>query len=65
VGALYEFHLKLANAGVNVHASTGAVDGTGRFGYVIWVNPDDYEKASKVLKGSDWKTIQTSPPGRK
>jgi hypothetical protein len=65
VGALYEFHLKLSNAGINIHASNGAVDGTGRFAYVIWVNPDDYENASKALKSSDWKTIQTSPPGRK
>jgi hypothetical protein len=64
VGALYGYHLKLSNAGINVHASNGAVDGTGRFGYVIWVHPDDYEKASKALRASDWKTIQTSPPGR-
>lgn len=65
IGALYEFHLKLSNAGINVHASTGVVDGTGRFGYVIWVNPADYEKASAALKASDWKTIQPSPPGKK
>ena len=65
VGALWESHLKLSNAGVNIHASNAVVDGTGRFGYVIWVNPDDYAKASAALKSSDWKTIQTSPPGRK
>jgi hypothetical protein len=64
VGALYDFHLKLSNAGINIHASNGVVDGTGRFGYVIWVNPDDYEKASEALKSSDWKTIQPSPPKR-
>ncbi len=62
VGALYEFHLRLSNAGINVHASNGVVDGTGRFGYVIWVNSKDYEKASNVLHASDWRTIQTSPP---
>lgn len=65
VGALYEYHLKLSNAGINILASNGVVDGTGRFGYVIWVNPDDYKKASEALRASDWKTIQTSPPGRK
>jgi hypothetical protein len=65
VGALYEFHLKMSNAGINIHASNGVVDGTGRFGYVIWVNPDDYEKAWEALKSSDWKTIQPSPPGPK
>ena len=62
VGALYDSHLKLSNAGINIHSSNGVVEGTGRFGYIIWVNPSDYEKASEVLKSSDWKTIQTSPP---
>lgn len=65
IGALYEFHLKLSNAGINIHAANGVVDGTGRFGYVIWVNPADYENASVALKSSDWKTIQPSPPRRK
>jgi hypothetical protein len=65
VGALYGYHLKLSNAGINIHASNGVVDGTGRFGYIIWVNPADYERASSALKSSDWGTIQTSPPGRK
>jgi hypothetical protein len=65
VGALYEFHLKLSNAGINIHASNGVVDGTGRFGYVIWVNPADYDEAAKALKSSDWGTIQPSPPGKK
>jgi hypothetical protein len=61
IGALYDFHLKLSNAGINIYASNGVVDGTGRFGYVIWVNPDDYENASKALMSSDWKTIHPSP----
>lgn len=58
IGALYDFHLKLSNAGINIYACNGVVDGTGRFGYVIWVDPDDYEEASKVLRASDWRTIQ-------
>jgi len=61
IGALYDFHLKLSNAGINIHACNGAVDGTGRFGYVIWVNPLDYDKAAAALKATDWRTIQTSP----
>ena len=60
IGALYDFHLKLSNAGINIYACNGVVDGTGRFGYVIWVAPADYEEASKVLKSSDWRTIQVS-----
>ena len=60
IGALYDFHLKLSNARINVRACNGVVDGTGRFGYVIWVDPADHEEASKVLKSSDWRTIQIS-----
>jgi hypothetical protein len=60
IGALYDFHLKLSNAGINIYACNGVVDGTGRFGYVIWVDPSDYEEAAKVLRSSDWRTIQVS-----
>lgn len=48
-GALVEHHLKLSNAGINVHASNGVCDGSGRFGYILWVKPEDYEKAARVL----------------
>ena len=58
IGALYDFHLKLYNAGINIYACNGVVDGTGRFGYVIWVAPSDYEAASQALRASDWRTIQ-------
>lgn len=58
IGALYDFHLKLSNAGINIYACNGVVDGKGRFGYVIWVAPEDYDAASKVLRASDWRTIQ-------
>lgn len=60
IGALYDVHLKLSNAGINIYAASGVVDGTGRFGYLIWVDPADFEEASKVLKSSDWRTIQVS-----
>jgi len=62
IGALYDFHLKLSNEGINIFASNGVVDGTGRFGFVIWVNPADYERAAVALKSSDWRTLQPSPP---
>jgi hypothetical protein len=58
IGALYDFHLKLSNAGINIRAASGVVDGTGRFGYVIWVDEADYDEASDVLRSSDWRTIQ-------
>ncbi len=50
VGALHEHHLKLSNAGINIHAANGVIDGGGRFGYVVWVKPGDYEAAAKVLE---------------
>jgi len=60
IGALYDFHLKLFNAGINIYACNGVVDGTGRFGYVIWVDPERFQDASKALRASDWRTIQPS-----
>ena len=60
IGALYDYHLKLSNARINITASNGVVDGTGRFGFVLRVKPEDYEEAAKVLKSSDWRTIQPS-----
>jgi hypothetical protein len=49
VGALHQYHLKLANAGINVRASNGTCGGTGTFGFVLWVSPEDYDAAAKAL----------------
>ena len=49
IGALHDYHLKLSNAGINIHASNGVTDGSGRFGYVIWVKPEDFEEAARIL----------------
>ncbi len=49
VGAVVDLHAKLSNAEVSVHAANGVVDGKGRFGYVFWVKPDDYEEAALAL----------------
>ena len=57
VGALYDFHLKLSNASINIHASNGVVDGTGRFGYVIWVNPDPDESDVTTIAENKLKDI--------
>jgi len=48
-GVLVEYHLRLSDAGVNVHAANGVSGGRGRFGYIMWVKPEDYEKAAKAL----------------
>jgi len=49
LGALAELHMKLAEASVNVYASTGVADGKGSFGYVIYVRPEEFERASAAL----------------
>ncbi len=48
-GALIEYHLRLADAGINAHAGNGVTDGAGRFGFILWVKPEDYGKAAQVL----------------
>jgi hypothetical protein len=49
LGALVNHHTRLAQAGINVYAANGASDGKSRFGYVLWVEPRDYEKAAEIL----------------
>jgi hypothetical protein len=49
LGALARIHAKLYEAQVNVSASSGVADGRGSFGYVIYVRPDDYERAATAL----------------
>ncbi len=46
VGALHEYHLTLAHANVNVRASSGIGDGTGRFGMFLLVDPKDFDRAA-------------------
>jgi len=48
-GVLVEYHLRLADAGINVFASNGISSGTGKFGYILWVKPKDFEKAARAL----------------
>lgn len=49
LGALAQIHSRLADANINVYASSGVTDGQGSFGYVVYVRPKDYEKAATVL----------------
>ena len=50
LGALAEVHMKLYEAKVNIYASSGVADGRGSYGYVIYVKPDDYERAAAALE---------------
>ena len=45
LGALAELHMRLSHARVNVYASTGVADGRGSFGYIIYVRPEEYDRA--------------------
>jgi len=49
LGALAKVHSKLADARVNVYASICVTDGVGRYSYVIYVRPDEYERALTAL----------------
>lgn len=49
VGALVEHHVHLAAAGISIHAANGVADGRGHFGYVLWVAPQDFERAAEIL----------------
>jgi hypothetical protein len=49
LGALAKVHSRLAEAKVNVYASTCVTDGVGKYGYVIYVRPEDYDRARKAL----------------
>lgn len=50
LGALAEIHRKLAEARINVFASSGVTDGRGGFGYLVHVRPEDGERAAQVLE---------------
>jgi hypothetical protein len=49
LGALATIHQKLFAANVNVYASSGVANGTGGFGYLIYVRPEKYDQALVAL----------------
>jgi len=49
IGALAQIHEDLFQAKVNVYAASAVTDDRGGFGYIIWVRPEDFEKAAKTL----------------
>lgn len=50
LGALAGIHEKLYMANVNVYASNGVTDHEGDFGYLLFIRPEDYEKAISALE---------------
>jgi hypothetical protein len=49
LGAVAEIHKKLADAGVNIYASSGVTDGRGHYGYVVYFKEGDHQAAAKAL----------------
>jgi len=47
-GAAADILRKLSSAGINVRAANGAA-GSGGFGLILWVAPNDYAKAAQAL----------------
>ncbi len=50
LGALASVHQKLAQASVNVYASNAVTDGRGSYGYILYVRPEEYERAVQALE---------------
>jgi hypothetical protein len=49
VGVVSEITATLADAGINVTAAAAASAGSGRFGMILWVAPDDHDRAAAAL----------------
>lgn len=49
IGVLADVHRQLYDEHISVYASTGVTDAGGSFGYVIYVRPEDYERAAGIL----------------
>ncbi len=50
LGALAEIHRRLADAGINVYASSGVTSHHGAFGYLVFVRAGDFEQAAQILE---------------
>lgn len=61
LGALAEIHARLAEATVDVYASTAVTDGRGAFGYLVYVRPDEYDRAAKALEAKSAEASRTTP----
>jgi hypothetical protein len=49
LGAFASVHERLVRVGVDIYASSGAIDGRGSFGYVMYVREDQFERAVEAL----------------
>ncbi len=49
VGAVADATAKLAEAGINATAAAAAAAATGTYGMILWVAPEDYDRAAAAL----------------
>ena len=49
LGALHKHIRKLADAKINITAADAVAAGKGRYGMILWVNPNQYNRAARVL----------------
>lgn len=50
IGVLAEIHRKLYAADINVYSANCVTTGRGAFGYLVYLRPDDYDRALSILK---------------
>lgn len=50
LGVLADIHAKLNESSVHVYASSCVTDGRGSFGYILYIRPDEYERAVRALQ---------------
>jgi hypothetical protein len=49
LGALADIQRMLLEAGVEIYASSGVTDGSGRYGYLIYFKEEDHARAARAL----------------
>jgi hypothetical protein len=49
LGALAGVHERLSHAGVRVYASSGVTDGRGSYGYILYVRPQEFDRAAAAM----------------
>jgi hypothetical protein len=49
IGALAEIHKKLFDADINIYSGDCVTSGKGTFAYVVYLRPDEYDRALSVL----------------
>jgi hypothetical protein len=50
LGAVASVHERIWRSGVNVYATTAITDGHGRYGHLIYIRSEDYERAARALE---------------